>query len=152
MIAMAIILLLATIVTTVWKSISPKLVEARCLSNMRSIHISLSNYLSDVGTWPQIPLDLDTTDQAYEAWWLWTMEPFGAPEKIWKCPVLSKARVTDADGYELRMHYIPADFDANPISPRRWSNMPWLVERGNNHGRGALIAFPDGSIRSSLTQ
>jgi len=140
------------LLTTAWVSLAPKIAEVRCTSNIRNIHALLSTYVTDVGHWPQIPLDLDTTEESYESWWLATMEPFGAPEKIWKCPVLSKARVTDADGYELRMHYIPADFDANPISPRRWSNMPWLIERGNNHGRGALIAFPDGSIRNSLTQ
>lgn len=116
---------------------------------MRQIHTALGSALNDIGHWPQIPENLEDSEETYEDWWLETMEPYGAPSKIWQCPILRATQATDPNGYLLRMHYIPTDFDANPINPRRW-NMPWLIERGNNHGAGALMAFPDGSIRTGL--
>jgi prepilin-type N-terminal cleavage/methylation domain-containing protein len=149
--AISILLILAALTNSVWQSFAPKIARAKCLSNMRSLHVSLSSYVTDVGHWPQIPPAVDDAgNEAYEAWWMAELEPFGATDAVWLCPVLKSKRVKDADGYELKMHYVPADFDANPISPRRWPNMPWLIERGNNHGRGSLVAFPDGSIRDSL--
>lgn len=150
LVCIAILLILAAMLNTAWVSVAPKVAQAQCFSNMRSIHGSLSTYLTDVGHWPQIPTKSEDNEETYETWWLATLEPYGGVAKVWQCPVLRSRKVQDADGYVLRMHYIPTDFDANPISPRRWSTMPWLIERGNNHGRGALLAFPDGSIRTSL--
>lgn len=143
---------MAALANSAWRSIAPKVVAAKCVSNMRNLHVSLNSYVTDIGYWPQIPESQDETEETYEAWWLKELEPFGGTPAVWQCPVLKSKQVTDSTGYVLKMHYVPADFDANPISPRRWPNMPWLLERGNNHGRGALVAFPDGSIRSSLKQ
>lgn len=143
----AILLILAALISVSYKSYAPQIARVKCLGNLRSLHVSLGSYLNDVGRWPQIPESEDTSNEKYETWWLAELAPFGATERVWKCPILTAGRITDSTGYELRMHYVPADFDANPISPRRWSNMPWIVERGNNHGRGALALFPDGATR-----
>lgn len=145
--AIAIVMVLAALVSVGYRTIAPKVAKVRCLSNMRSIHVSLSSYVTDVGHWPQIPEAADADNESYEKWWMSTLEPFGTTDKVWQCPVMVAGQVKDSDGYLLKMHYIPADFDANPISPRRWPNMPWLVERGNNHGSGALALFPDGATR-----
>jgi hypothetical protein len=49
---------------------------------------------------------------------------------------------------EQPLHYMPAMFDATPGIARRWSTQPWLVEIANAHGQGALVCFPDGSVKS----
>ena len=59
----------------------------------------------------------------------------------WRCACLRP------DGRPL-LHYTPAMFDESPYTPYRWPNQPWLSEIGNMHGRGALMCFPDGSIRA----
>jgi hypothetical protein len=38
-------------------------------------------------------------------------------------------------------------FDNIPGTARRWPSQPWLVERADAHGSGALICFTDGSIK-----
>lgn len=148
-VAMTIFLILAALAVTGYQTIGRQISRMSCINNMRNIHVSLSTYLTDRGHWPQIPTTLADDLSGYETWWITELEPYGSEKKSWLCPVLSKSRI-QFDGYPLRMHYIPTDFDANPMSPRRWSTMPWLIEQGNNHGRGSLVAFPDGSIRDSL--
>lgn len=148
--AVVIMLILAALISAGWETIARQAARTKCLSNMRNLHVALANYVADAGHWPQIPPQVEDDLKTYEEWWIAALQPFGAGEKSWKCPVLESRAVKDADGYRLRMHYIPTDFDANPISPSRWPAMPWLIERGNNHGNGALVDFPDGSIRSSL--
>jgi type II secretory pathway pseudopilin PulG len=148
--AIAIVGFLAALVLTGWQTFALQAAKVACMTNMRAIHGALAAARTDLGYWPQVP-EFDAGDsESYETWWIAQLEPYGIPEKSWLCPVLMHSRVKDATGYTLRMHYIPTDFDANPISPTRWSTMPWLLEQGNNHGRGALMAFPDGSIHESL--
>jgi len=149
-IGIAILLVLASLIGVAYRTITPRVAKVKCLNNMRQIHVALSSHLNDRNRWPQIPTTLPDTNEAYEAWWIDTLLPYGAEERIWLCPVLKAKRVEDSTGYVLRMHYIPADFDASPMSPRRWPNMPWLVERGNNHGKGSLALFPDGATRPWL--
>ena len=146
-VAIAILAILAAIVIPNYTKIVRSISKAKCLANMRSLHGSFSSAIQDYGMWPQAPQDLDANTSEYEDFWLNTMKPYVVSQEVWLCPVLKAARITDSAGNPLRMHYIPTQFDANPISPRRWSKQPWLIEMGDAHGSGALVLFPDGSIK-----
>lgn len=147
-VAIAIIGLLALLVASNYKGIMMKVAKAKCVGNMRSLHVAFSSYVNDVGYWPQIPEQLASGESDYEDWWINTMQPYTGSEKVWLCPVLTAGHLSSPDGKLLRMHYIPTQFDANRISPTRWPRQPWLIEMGDAHGDGALILFPDGSIQS----
>jgi len=123
--------------------------KAKCMSNMRVLHVGFANYVQENNIWPQLPEnESDPFDPKVEDLWIKTMSPYVQNESAWQCPILKAARITGPSGNILRMHYVPTRFDANPISPRRWSTQPWLVEIADAHGDGALITFPDGSIHS----
>ena len=90
----------------------------------------------------------DALDARTDAYWIDIMAPYGATPKVWLCPTLAVAGLKGPNKETLKMHYIPSQFDAKPDSPRRWPKQPWLIEMANAHGDGALISFPDGSIKS----
>ena len=118
----------------------------KCTSNMRNLHVSLASYLSDRKNWPQCPIELG--DEGYDAWWLTEMTPYGIGKETWQCPSMAAKGAANGTDSEFKMHYIPTPFDENAITPFRWSTQPWLVEIGDNHGKGNLVIFPDGSVRS----
>lgn len=122
----------------------------KCAENMRSLHVSLAAYVHDVGHWPQEPesVQLSENDDLYEDWWIETLKPFGATEKVWQCPSIQRQVVKKSKDGRPKLHYTPTPFDALPFTPYKWSTQPWLAEIGNMHGGGALLCFPDGSIRS----
>jgi prepilin-type N-terminal cleavage/methylation domain-containing protein len=117
--------------------------EVRCMANMRNITIGLHGYLQDhQNVWPQgPPPDAGT---AWENFWLGTLQPYGISEKTWQCPGIPTRGAPGAP----RVHYAPTMFPPVPGIAQRWATHPWLIERGEGHGRGALICFPDGSIKS----
>lgn len=147
LVTIAIIGILAIILIPSYGNIIRKANKARCINNMRQLHVAFSGYVQDVGHWPQIPKSLSGNEASYEEWWMKTMEPHGASPKVWRCPVMEKARIKDKSGNLILLHYIPTQFDANRISPTRWPGQPWLIERGDAHGGGSLILFPDGSVK-----
>lgn len=149
-VSIAILLILASLIATGYRTVAPRVSKARCINNMRQIHVALSNHLNDRNYWPQVPDSVKGNNKSYEDWWISALEPYGTVDEVWLCPVLKALRIKDSSGYQLRMHYIPSEFDASPMSPRRWPNMPWVVERGNNHGSGALALFQDGATRPWL--
>ena len=88
--------------------------------------------------------DTDT----YEDWWIKELKPFNAPETVWQCPTIMRKIVNKKKDRRPLVHYTPTMFDAKPFTPYKWSTQPWLIEIGNMHGAGALICFPDGSIKT----
>jgi type II secretory pathway pseudopilin PulG len=145
----AILMILAVLVMPNFGKWVAKAQEARCMANMRSIHLGLSTYLNDNrDLWPQGPPP--ETDAAWSEFWIRTLEPLGVPAGTWRCPTISglirTAKDTPFDGASI--HYIPTMFTAAPGIARRWPTQPWLVERMDAHGNGALICFTDGSIKS----
>lgn len=147
LVAIAIIGILAAILIPSFQGLLRKAGRVKCTNNLRQLHLVFSNYLQDVDHWPQIPVKLTESESDYQKWWIGTMEPYGAPPNLWLCPVMEKARIKDASGDLILMHYIPTQFDMNRISPTRWPRQPWLIERGDAHGGGSLILFPDGSVK-----
>lgn len=123
--------------------------KVRCMANLRNLHVGFSSYLADHPYWPQMPEEIYESEGDYDEWWIQTLQPYGINERVWQCPILRKADADRKAGDPRKIHYIPTHFDANPISPRRWANQPWLIERSNAHGSGPLIIFPDGSIREA---
>jgi type II secretory pathway pseudopilin PulG len=120
--------------------------EAVCASKMRSIKLALDGYLQDHRLeWPQGPTP---TDPGWASFWLTTLAPYGISERTWQCPTIKLM----VQGQELpagqpQLHYVPTLFDATPNIAHRWSTQPWLIEVANAHGKGALICFPDGSVK-----
>ncbi len=117
--------------------------EARCMANMRNITVALRGYLQDHGNvWPQGPSP--EAGVAWENFWLGVLRPYGITEKTWQCPTIVARSGPDTP----RVHYTPTLFPPRPGVADRWPTHPWLIERGEGHGNGALICFPDGSIKS----
>lgn len=140
---MAVIAILVVLAVPNFGSFVRKAQEVRCMANMRNITVGLRGYLEDHGNvWPQGP-----APQAGVAWgnfWLGVLQPYGITDKTWQCPGI----VARAEPDTPRVHYTPTLFPAVPGIADRWPTHPWLIERGEGHGHGALICFPDGSIKS----
>jgi type II secretory pathway pseudopilin PulG len=120
--------------------------EAVCVSKMRSIRHALDAYLQDHGSvWPQGP----RADQPeWAPFWLVTLEPYGISENTWQCPAIkSMTREQKLPAGVPVLHYVPTMFDATRGIAYRWATQPWLIEAANAHGNGALICFPDGSVK-----
>jgi prepilin-type N-terminal cleavage/methylation domain-containing protein len=150
-----IILVLAALVAGLFDQIRARVERANCTSNLRNLHAALQSYVVQQGSWPQCPHKIG--EDAFDIWWVKEFEKMGVAEKQWKCPSLTRAQGSSDPGIgeqakgqkpKKQIHYIPTQFDSNPISPRRWPTQPWLIEIGNLHGDGPLIIFPDGAVIS----
>jgi hypothetical protein len=148
LVVLVVLLVLAAIAFPTYQSLMSRFLKGKCVANLRSLHVSFGSCVNDEGRWPQFHYSGDMLAQDYESWWINKMRPYGATEETWLCPVLKGLKLKGPDGKLLRMHYVPTQFDANPLSPTRWPTQPWLVETANAHGTGALIIFTDGSVRS----
>jgi type II secretory pathway pseudopilin PulG len=142
----AVIAIIAILVTFAVPNIGNflrKAQEVRCMANMRNITVGLRAYLQDNdNVWPQGPPP--EAGAAWENFWLSVLQPYGITDKTWQCPAIAARAERGAP----RVHYTPTLFPAVPGIADRWSTQPWLIERGEGHGHGALICFPDGSIKS----
>jgi len=119
-----------------------------CMANLRNLHVALSAYLQDEGNWPQLPEGIDLGSYAEHDFWVAELEPYGMTQKSWICPTLKRtARERKISLNGPKIHYLPSIFDEFAFTPHRWTEMPWAMEVGNNHGRGILMLFSDGSIR-----
>ncbi len=144
----AILAILAALVAPNYNKWLAQAAQAKCMGNMRSIHIALEGYLNDhKDVWPQGPSPLEA--DAWAKFWVHTLETQGIKARTWECPAIYRMlgnpprEKVSAD----LVHYIPTMFDATPGTARRWPTQPWLVERADAHGNGALLCFTDGSIK-----
>ncbi len=117
--------------------------EVRCITNMRNIAVAMRGYLQDHGNvWPQGPPP--NAGVAWENFWLDVLKPYGITDKTWQCPAIA----AHSGQENPRVHYTPTLFPPTPGIADRWATHPWLIERGEGHGHGTLICFPDGSVKS----
>jgi prepilin-type N-terminal cleavage/methylation domain-containing protein len=144
----AILLILAALVVPEYPKFLAKASQAKCMANMRALHLGLSHYLDDhANIWPQGPAP--AAGAAWADFWIRTLESVDVPATTWECSAIrrmmgnpSRDEVTSDS-----IHYSPTMFDNLPGTARRWPTQPWLVERADAHGNGALLCFTDGSIK-----
>lgn len=148
LVTIGIVAILASLLVVGWPTVLSSAANARCLGNMKSLHVSLSSRVQDLGHWPQVPEDLEVSDA--EDWWLSELKDYGGAPEVWQCPVIQRQITSAGSDGRPKIHYSPTRFDEKPGTPYRWSTQPWLIEIGNMHGRGANICFPDGSIRPMI--
>lgn len=124
--------------------------KAKCISQMKAIHGGLSGYVTDVGYWPQMEEGkVGYSEDEFFKFWVTSTEPYGLDKEVWLCPsdagyhTLAKENIGEYIG-----SYVPTRFDKKPQRPFQY-NQPWLLERGNFHGRGCHILMPDGSVTDS---
>lgn len=149
LVSITLIILLALLVVSISGALKKRAEKVKCISQMRTIHGSLGAHLIDKGSWPQLPTDLEMTESEFFRFWIQSLEPYGSAEDTWRCPSDKiYFQNSDATRGARRVYsgtYVPTPFDANPSTPMRW-NQPWLIERGDFHGKGGHIMMPDGSI------
>jgi len=148
-----ILLILASFVVPNYSTWIARAQEAKCMANMRAIHVGLLGYLNDHReVWPQGPSPKE--ESAWANFWITTLDPYGITAKTWQCPTLAaqfrRGERAPIDGGAV--HYSPTMFDDQSYTAKRLStyplNQPWLIERADAHENGALIVFGDGSIKS----
>jgi type II secretory pathway pseudopilin PulG len=143
---LAIIAILAVLAVPNFGRIIAAAQEALCASKMRSIRLAIDSYLQDNSQiWPQGP----RADQpGWAPFWLDTLRPYGITESTWQCPAIRQMTRDQKLPPSLPvLHYVPTMFDATRGIAYRWPTQPWLIEAANAHGKGALICFPDGSVK-----
>jgi type II secretory pathway pseudopilin PulG len=145
--AMGIMIVLAALIITVVSKLPGSADRAKCSANLRNLYLALDTYTQEQMKWPQQP-DFGITQQIqYEDWWMRTLAPYGMTPNTWQCPAILRLGKIQENRTSPRVHYSPTMFDADPRTPYRWSTQPWAIEIANVHGRGALMIFPDGSVR-----
>lgn len=138
-----IIAILASVIFVISMGVRKKAEQVQCGNNLKALHVALSAYLQDNGHWPQVNANVSDEEIYWKAWEA-TLKPYELPDKVWMCP--THRRVTEDDFFRYSSYH-PMPFDANgPMTPYKWSNMPWVMEIGDNHGNGPLMIMPDGSI------
>lgn len=144
-----IVAILAALAAFAYRPLIARAENAKCITNMRSLHTSLNAYVQDKAQWPQEPPELQDNERtdALEDWWIEALRPYGAPIEVWRCPTIFRALQKSNPDERPKIHYLPSKFEPGALSPYRWSTQPWLIEIGNMHGQGGNICFPDGSIR-----
>lgn len=128
--------------------------KAKCMSHIRTLHAGLAAFWEDKGHWPQFvdsggkPEELENE---YFQFWIRSLEPYGAAADTWLCPsdkvqgdLYRGFKSSDEVGFTGS--YVVTPFDDKNNTPFKW-NQPWISERGDLHGKGSLVAMPDGSIQ-----
>ena len=108
----------------------------RCVTNMRSLQVSLAAYVQDKGHWPQEPEEIWNSDnlEAYEDWWLNELEPYGAPEDVWQCPTVKRLVVAKTKDGRPKTTLYSHDVRREPLYSLQ-VEQPTLVDRDWEHAR-----------------
>ena len=147
-VVVAILAILALLAFPNYKEFLAKSSQARCMGNLRTLHVGLGSYLNDSkDVWPQGPSPDEGVPWA--KFWLNVLEAQGVPPTTWQCPAINRMLGSPPRDQPTAdsVHYMPTMFDDKPGTARRWATQPWLIERADVHGNGALICFTDGSIK-----
>jgi type II secretory pathway pseudopilin PulG len=118
--AALIITILAVLVAPNYKHWLAKAAQARCMANMRSIHVGLGAYLNDnKDVWPQGPSLLE--GKPWAEFWIRTLQPQGITQRTWECPAIYRmlGNPPRNEITEESVHYIPTMFDDTPGIARR---------------------------------
>ncbi len=147
--SVAILAILASLLIAIYPSVRGKFEAARCINNMKQLHVAFSAYIDANGHWPQEPESLwDKPTRQYGEWWIEELKPYAGSSNVWHCATVSRKTSDLPLQKQPVIHYTPTMFDENRQTPFKWPRQPWFIEIGNMHGNGALICFPDGSVQS----
>ena len=123
-----------------------RLEKTRCIGNLRSLHVATNTYVQDHHSWPQIPVVNGGDPKDLATAWIETLKPYGLTQINWVCPTTQKnlnaPDLNDPDN--VRIDYTAFPYGHSPQDPYRYSTQPWFVEKGDVHGNGNLMIFPDG--------
>lgn len=124
--------------------------KAKCIGNLRSIHVATSLYIRDNQHWPQLTTATYGNAPAAQAW-IDTMRPYGLEQNNWICPSVQKALrspdFTQPD--QTRVDYYATTFNTKPDAPFSHPRQPWYAECADVHGNGQEILFPDGHVEEA---
>ena len=153
-VVIAIIATLVAVGTTVSGRMKAAAEETTCTSNMRSLHVGFAAYINDNGEWPQRTEEVSNNRDQERTWefWIESLELYNIDQKTWLCPTEwnQHTSVLEKDQYpEYWSSYIVTPFEEGGSIPFKWSNQPWLSERGDFHGNGVKLIMPNGNIRTS---
>jgi hypothetical protein len=141
-----ILVILIMLMTGVMSKLPGAADRVRCTQNLKNLHVGLSSYMDEHGHWPDEPDFTPEQQTQMEDFWINTLKPYNISEDVWKCPGITRLGKIQASGTSPRVHYSVTPFDEKPETPRKWPNMPWIVEIGNAHGHGPLLILQDGSV------
>lgn len=161
LVVVSLILLFGGLLVPISSRFMKRAEKAKCLSHMRTLHTCFVGHITDKGEWPQLPFDDEGAgeDGSDDVWsedgfyrfWVTALEPYGAARDTWLCPsdkLFLQFSKSDLEKNEFFGTYVPTPFEPGPGTPFRW-NQPWMIERGDFHGRGAHMLMPDGSVHDS---
>lgn len=153
LVSVGLILVLLALAVPISDSFRRAAKKARCLSHMRTIHAGFAAHLEDKGRWPQMEAEeFNFSDDEFFGFWIRSLEPYGVAPEAWICPSDRNPALEEKEAAaEAYGSYVPTRFDDSLATPFRW-NQPWLMERGDLHGKGAHVVMPDGSITESRMQ
>jgi prepilin-type N-terminal cleavage/methylation domain-containing protein len=155
LIVIVVIGILATLLIPVISTMKSRAQRVQCMGNLRSLYTATELYIQQNGSWPQIPMALesDTAEQNYAKAWIAALAPFGPTQQTWICPTMQgmSGNPDLSNTQNVRVDYIAMTFDDKPTTPHQWPTHPWFIEAGDVHGNGNLIIFTDGSIKDAKT-
>ncbi len=151
MVAVAIVGILIGIAIPSYDTFRRRAEKARCIGNLRVLHTGFDGFLLDKNFWPQMPEESMEWDESdYFGWWVKALEPYGVGQESWLCAADKIVKQLPANQKEYASSYVPTQFNSQRFTPFRW-NHPWVIERGDYHGKGAHVLMPDGSITTSTS-
>lgn len=146
---LVIIGILVTMLVPVFANLVDKADRGTCSGNLRSLYVAASAYIQDQGHWPQISTkNLQGTSYALD--WYQAFERYGIAPKSWVCPTVQR-KLKNPDlskNASPRVDYFATPFSDEPRAAYKYDTQPWFAERGDVHGDGNLLIFPDGRVRS----
>ncbi len=143
-----IISILAGTLTAGLSSMREKANRVACTSNLRVLHQAFADYTLDKGYWPQEPDGLGSEGHEFFGWIIGEVTPYGGGRNVWICPSDKRLNLINVTTKNFEGSYVPTLFSATEGRPWQWKQ-PWIMERGNAHGSGALMIMPDGAVLTS---
>ncbi|MCB1064744.1 MAG: prepilin-type N-terminal cleavage/methylation domain-containing protein [Verrucomicrobiae bacterium] len=149
LVVVAILGLLSAIIIPSYEAIKRRAEKARCIGNLKVLHSGFDAFVLDNNYWPQMPEEsMDWEESKYFEWWTRILEPYGVGQESWLCSSDRILELLPENQGQYYSSYVPTRFNSHRFTPYRW-NQPWVVERGDYHGKGAHVLMPDGSITTS---
>ena len=156
LVTIAVIAVLLTIGFAAGGRMQEKAKRAKCMTQIRSFHSSLSSAVIDRGEWPQLPLQNGEQwdGEKYYQWWSYELGKYGMGREVWVCPsdrgTIQRLRNSTDGDENFHGSYAISNFQPGAKTPFRY-NQPWVVERGAYHKTvGGHILMPDGSVETNL--